>query len=133
MSRLLALSVIALAAPSAAAQIGPGLDLSWNAITTGGGTSSGGPLTLLGAIGQPMIGAMSGAGFELTGGFIGGSSGPPPCYPDCNSDGSLNLADFGCFTTKFALADPYADCNGDGVRNLADFGCFTTKFALGCP
>jgi hypothetical protein len=26
----------------------------------------------------------------------------------------------------------YADCNGDGVLNLADFGCFQTKFALGC-
>ncbi|MCC6661788.1 MAG: hypothetical protein IT437_12980 [Phycisphaerales bacterium] len=56
-----------------------------------------------------------------------------PCYPDCNGDGVLNLSDFGCFTTKFALGDAYADCNGDGIRNLADFGCFTTKFALGCP
>ncbi|MCC6659784.1 MAG: choice-of-anchor B family protein [Phycisphaerales bacterium] len=56
-----------------------------------------------------------------------------PCYPDCNGDAALNLADFGCFQTKFATGDPYADCNGDGVRNLSDFGCFTTKFALGCP
>ena len=56
-----------------------------------------------------------------------------PCYPDCNADGALNLSDFGCFTTKFALGDPYADCNGDQVHNLSDFGCFTTKFALGCP
>jgi hypothetical protein len=55
------------------------------------------------------------------------------CYADCNADGSLNLSDFGCFQTKFALGDPYADCNGDGVRNLSDFGCFQTKFALGCP
>ncbi|MCC6660528.1 MAG: hypothetical protein IT437_06540 [Phycisphaerales bacterium] len=55
------------------------------------------------------------------------------CYPDCNGDGALNLSDFGCFTTKFALGDPYADCNGDTVLNLSDFGCFTTKFALGCP
>ena len=55
------------------------------------------------------------------------------CYADCNGDAALNLSDFGCFTTKFALGDPYADCNGDGVRNLADFGCFLTKFALGCP
>ena len=57
----------------------------------------------------------------------------PGCYPDCNADGALNLADFGCFTTRFALGEPYGDCNGDGVRNLSDFGCFTTKFALGCP
>ncbi|MCC6660264.1 MAG: hypothetical protein IT437_05205 [Phycisphaerales bacterium] len=74
-------------------------------------------------------------------GAITGTSGaiqglawmPAPCYPDCNGDGALNLADFGCFTTKFALGDPYADCNADTVLNLADFGCFTTKFALGCP
>ena len=56
-----------------------------------------------------------------------------PCYPDCNGDGSLNLSDFGCFTTRFALGEAYADCNGDAVLNLSDFGCFTTKFALGCP
>jgi hypothetical protein len=55
------------------------------------------------------------------------------CYADCNGDGVLGLADFGCFQTKFALNDPYADCNGDGVLGLADFGCFQTKFALGCP
>ncbi|MCC6659308.1 MAG: hypothetical protein IT437_00320 [Phycisphaerales bacterium] len=57
----------------------------------------------------------------------------PACYPDCNGDGALNLADFGCFQTKFALGDQYTDCNSDGVLNLSDFGCFTTKFALGCP
>jgi hypothetical protein len=62
-----------------------------------------------------------------------GSLGPAVCYPDCNGDGVLGLADFGCFQTKFALQDPYADCNGDGVLGLADFGCFQTKFALGCP
>jgi agmatine deiminase len=55
------------------------------------------------------------------------------CYADCNGDGVLGLADFGCFQTKFALGDPYADCNGDGILGLADFGCFQTKFALGCP
>jgi hypothetical protein len=56
-----------------------------------------------------------------------------PCYPDCNGDHAVNLSDFGCFQTKFALGDPYADCNGDTVLNLSDFGCFQTKFALGCP
>lgn len=28
------------------------------------------------------------------------------CYPDCNADGALNLSDFGCFQTKFALGCP---------------------------
>ncbi len=66
------------------------------------------------------------------------SCSPAPCYPNCNGDSTpggapiLNLADFGCFQTKFALQQPYADCNADGLFNLADFGCFQTKFALGC-
>jgi hypothetical protein len=55
------------------------------------------------------------------------------CYADCNGDGQLNLSDFGCFQTAFALGNPYADCNQDTVLNLSDFGCFQTKFALGCP
>jgi hypothetical protein len=55
------------------------------------------------------------------------------CYADCNRDGALSLSDFGCFQTRFALADPYCDCNEDQQINLADFGCFQTRFALGCP
>ncbi len=27
----------------------------------------------------------------------------------------------------------YADCNADGLLTIADFGCFQTKFVLGCP
>ncbi len=56
-----------------------------------------------------------------------------PCYADCDGNSALDLADFGCFQSKFALADPYADCNADGLLSLADFGCFQTKFAVGCP
>ena len=55
------------------------------------------------------------------------------CYPDCNGDGALTVADFGCFQTRFVAGDPYADCNGDGVRTVADFGCFQTRFVQGCP
>ncbi len=55
------------------------------------------------------------------------------CYPDCNADGSLTVADFGCFQTKFVAGDPYADCNGAGGLTIADFGCFQTKFVAGCP
>jgi hypothetical protein len=55
------------------------------------------------------------------------------CYPDCNADGVLTVADFGCFQTKFVLADPYGDCDGDGQLTVADFGCFQTKFVVGCP
>ena len=57
----------------------------------------------------------------------------PSCFADCNGNGSLDIADFGCFQTKFAVGNPAVDCNLDGVLNLADFGCFTTRFAVGCP
>jgi streptogramin lyase len=56
-----------------------------------------------------------------------------PCYPDCNADGVLTVADFGCFQTQFVLGTSYADCNQDGVRTVADFGCFQTRFVQGCP
>jgi hypothetical protein len=55
------------------------------------------------------------------------------CYPDCNADGVLTVADFGCFQTAFVAGDPYADCNADGVLAVADFGCFQTGFVAGCP
>jgi hypothetical protein len=62
----------------------------------------------------------------------------PTCYPNC--DGStqvpfLNVADFSCFLSKFAAADPYANCDGSTtppVHNVADFSCFLGKFAAGC-
>ena len=58
--------------------------------------------------------------------------GATACRPDFNGDGLLNLADFGAFTTAFALGQCRADMNNDGILNLSDFGAFTTAFALGC-
>ncbi len=112
--------------------MGPNLDLSWSTIDSGGGTCAGGGFTLTGTIGQPDAGTMSGGVFDISSGFWGGAGGPPPCYPDCNTDGLLTIADFGCFQTKFVLADPYADCNASGTLTIADFGCYQTRFVLGC-
>ncbi len=58
---------------------------------------------------------------------------PNDCEPDCDLSGTLTIADFGCFQTKFVLHDPYADCNNDLQFTIADFGCFQTKFVQGCP
>jgi hypothetical protein len=55
------------------------------------------------------------------------------CYADCNASGALTVADFGCFQTRFAAADPWADCNADAALTVADFGCFQTEFVAGCP
>jgi hypothetical protein len=55
------------------------------------------------------------------------------CEADCSADGTLTVADFGCFQTRFVVGDPYADCNASGGLTVADFGCFQTKFVGGCP
>ncbi|MFM9997116.1 MAG: hypothetical protein ACKVU4_15110 [Phycisphaerales bacterium] len=55
------------------------------------------------------------------------------CYADCNANGALSVADFGCFQGMYVLGDPYADCNASGTMTVADFGCFQGKYVLGCP
>ena len=53
-----------------AGQSGGPYDLSWYTIDGGGGTSSGGPYTLSGTIGQPDAGGpLAGGSYTLTGGF----------------------------------------------------------------
>lgn len=54
-----------------AGQSASGWDLSWNAITGGGGKSSGANYFLEGAI-IPVDGRSSGGGYVLNGGFYGG-------------------------------------------------------------
>ncbi len=58
---------------------------------------------------------------------------PFACYPDCNADCNLTIADFGCFQAAFVNASPYADCNGSGTLTIADFACYQAAFAAGCP
>ncbi len=57
----------------------------------------------------------------------------PGCYADCNASGSLTVADFVCFQSKFVAGDPYADCNASGGLTVADFVCFQKAFVAGCP
>ncbi len=59
------------------------------------------------------------------------------CYPNCDGSSAggvptLNVNDYICFQTRFALGDPYADCDNSGSRNVNDYICFQTRFALGC-
>lgn len=54
----------------ASAQSGGGYDLTWNVIAGGGTTSStGGPYSLNGTIGQADAGIMNGESYSLIGGF----------------------------------------------------------------
>src|SRR3954463_3740950 len=63
------LLLLALAGVDAGAQ---NYRIDWYTIDGGGGTSSGGPYTLSGTIGQPDPGRLSGGNFVLDGGFWGG-------------------------------------------------------------
>ncbi len=55
-----------------------------------------------------------------------------PCYADCDASGTLDIDDFICYQTLFALGDPTADCDGDTFFTIDDFICFQTAFAIGC-
>ncbi len=54
------------------------------------------------------------------------------CAADCDASGDLNIDDFICFQTRFAISDPYADCDASGALDIDDFICFQTFFAVGC-
>ncbi len=58
--------------------------------------------------------------------------GCPPCSADCDRSGSLDLADFLCFSSKYLAGDPSADCEASGALDLFDFLCFTNAFNEGC-
>jgi hypothetical protein len=61
-----------LAVPGLHAQSGGPYDLSWFTIDAGGGTSTGGPYSLSGTVGQPDAGSpMTGGQYSLIGGFWG--------------------------------------------------------------
>ncbi len=87
-------------------------------------------------IGAAAIGGriyLPGGGFQQGFGATAHHDAFDPCYADCTAEGSLTIADFGCFQTRFVAGDPYADCNGGGGLTIADFGCFQTAFVAGCP
>jgi trimeric autotransporter adhesin len=54
------------------------------------------------------------------------------CRGDCTGEGTLNINDFVCFQTKFAVGDGAADCDSDDVHTIDDFVCFQSAFASGC-
>ncbi len=54
------------------------------------------------------------------------------CAADCDGSGGLDIDDFICFQTRFALGGSEGDCDGDGSLAIDDFICFQTLFAIGC-
>ncbi len=127
------LSATALLALPAHAQF----DLSWNTIDGGGGTSTGGTLSVSMTIGQPDAGTMTGGTLVISGGFWVGAAAAT-CYANCDNSSVapvLTANDFQCFLNRFAALDPYANCDGSSVApllNANDFQCFLNACATGC-
>lgn len=120
-------------APAANAQ----LQLDWYTIDGGGGTSSGGGLSITGTIGQHDAEVSNGGAIECVGGFWGGFTGTA-CYPNCDNSTIppvLNVNDFQCFVNAFASAAPFANCDhstAEPILNANDFQCFLNAYAAGC-
>lgn len=74
---LLALALLAPAAPAVLAQSGGAFALAWNVVVGGGGTVTGGAYTLTGSIGQAAAGsAATGGPYSLSGGVWGDADTP---------------------------------------------------------
>lgn len=106
------------------------LRVDWYTIDGGGGTSSGGSLTLSGTIGQPDAGTHTGGAFEARCGFW--AVGPGGCGVDLNGDGQATPADIAIFvTTWFASLQAgtlAGDFDGDGAVTPADVGVFVSAW-----
>ncbi len=123
-----ALAMLTLAA-AAEAQV----SIDWYTIDCGGGTSTGGGLSLSGTIGQFDAGApMTGGSLSVQGGFW---AVPPFCPGDFNGDGQVNTQDLTLFLIKFGQnvgAGVLQDMNGDGVVNTQDLTLFLIRFGRVC-
>ena len=121
------------------------LDVAWWTIDSGGGASAAGQLLLVGAIGQPDAGHMSGGGYSLTGGFWTITAPPSVLRGDCNCDGLVNNFDIDPFV--LAISDPNAyglaypgcdilsaDIDENGLVNNFDIDPFVLCLTNGgCP
>ena len=99
-------------------------EVSWHTIDGGGGVSSGGTYTLMGTIGQPEAGAMSGGRYEMVGGFW---PGEPLCTVDF-----YHYARFAQYWLETGPGLP-ADLYEDDIVNWLDMGVFVDEWLYYCP
>lgn len=127
-------NVACVAAFAAAGIASAQLAIDWYTIDGGGGTSTGGGLTLSGTIGQPDAGpAMTGGNLAVTGGFW--AAIPPPCPQDINSDGTIDTQDLVLLLLRFGQQVPIGigpDIAPDGQVNTTDLIQLLVRFGQRC-
>lgn len=101
-------------------------ELNWSTIDGGGGTSSGGPYTLTGTIGQPDAAWSSGGQYELLGGFWPGG---PLCIVDFNL--FAKFTEYWLETGTGLPADLYED--EENTVNWLDLKVFVDEWLYSCP
>lgn len=118
----LILSCVVLIILFASAQAGADYEISWYTIDGGGGTSSGGPYTLTGTIGQPDADWSSGGNYEVLGGYWPGG---PLCI--------VEFDDFARFAEFWWLGSLGGDLDGDLALSFHDLKYFTGYWLSYCP
>ncbi len=126
-------STTALAAPA-----GGDLGLDWHTIDCGGAASSGGPFVLTGTIGQPDPGVMTGASFEIVGGFWAGAvDGGPPCPGDVDGNDTVDLSDLLAVLSTWGPYEPCPPYVPADIDRNCDVGLSDLLFVLSgwgpCP
>lgn len=121
------------------APAGAGFSLDWFTHDGGGGVSSSGTLQVVGTIGQPDAGTLTGGTFELQGGFM---SGTPLMLPDCPADvdgsGHVGINDFLAVLAEWGCTSGCtADTSGpegvpDDMVGIHDFLAVLANWGL-CP
>lgn len=99
--------------------------IDWYTIDSGGGTSSGGPYTLTGTIGQPVAGWSESGKYELLGGFWSGGSAV--CIVDFGE-----LAAF-CDHWLETGAGIKADLDKNKRVDFVDYSILVNLWLDGCP
>ncbi len=130
-------SLFALSAACGVATAGGNFAITSYTIDCGGGTSSGGTLSLIGVIGQPDAGPeLSGSTFTLRGGFLPGVIPTSTLCPgDANGDQAVNFADLEILLDNWATTVPVdmdGDFNGDATVNFADLEILLDAWGSNC-
>ncbi len=122
-----------------------GEEISWQVLSSGGGSGSSTSFILNGTVGQTAAGMGNSANFSLNHGYwqnFGGGEGPCDCDPgNVNGDATINIFDITYIISYLYLGGPapvpYELCNGDPNKdctcNIFDITFVISFLYLGGP